>query len=319
MSGSIYGYDVLTDVPFARLQREAGTRGVISLRLADRLEPEGELVHSWAEYGDWTFELIRSERLLYGVCSITGTFAIDAAAGTIEAAPGDRGPDAFWEHRMVSVAFPLLLAERGELVAHASAVVGGGMAVLLAGPPGRGKSTLALLAPRLGYALVAEDGVVVSLDADGPIVWPGPRGVRVLPDVLAQFEGAAVEGPRKSTRLLPEGSYTVEPVPLGAFIVLDERRGRTLDVTRLDPLLAVPPVIPTLIFGGTDRLARAFAQTARLVQQVPVYRASMPDDLDAAPTALAELLTTVAPGAGDDGRVWAKSHEVGTEARAEIR
>jgi hypothetical protein len=292
VSASLYGYDVVTDVPFDRLQREPGTRGRISLHRKEGIEPAGELVHSWSAYGDWSFSLRRSNGLLYGICSITGTFRIDPQAGTIEADPGARGPDSFWEHRMVSVAFPLLLAERGELVAHASAVVAGGRAVLFAGPPGRGKSTIALTAPQLGYPLVAEDGVVVSLESAEPFVWPGPRGVRVLPDVLERLEGETATSTRKTTRFLPEGSYTREPVPLGAFVVLDERSD-TLSVTRLEPILAVPAVIPTLIFGGTDRLAQAFALSARLVELVPVFRASMPDDLGAAPAALAELLESV--------------------------
>jgi hypothetical protein len=55
----------------------------------------------------------------------------------------------------------------------------------------------------------------------------------------------------------------------------------------------LPLVLPHLVYGGSDRLAAAFAQCARLVERVPVYRCSLPDGLDLLTGALAELIDRV--------------------------
>ena len=65
--------------------------------------------------------------------------------------PTGRPPrDDLWEHRLVSVAVPLLLAERGDIALHAAAVARGDRAVAFAGASTRGKSTLAVAAAACG-------------------------------------------------------------------------------------------------------------------------------------------------------------------------
>ena len=290
-AGSLYGFDLATDVQLARLRLGAGPRGSLTLTLANVPEPtSGEVVHEW--FGpEVTFRMRRVGERLHCSCSVTGTFLIDAAAGSIEAQPL-RGTDDMWEHRMVGTAIPLLLAERGDLVVHAAAIETDTGAFLFVGPAGRGKSTLALTAPAVGLRVLAEDGVDVD-DHGG--VWPGPRGVRIRRDVV---EGLAIEtrgrpraGPgRKATYFIPDALYADEPVRIGALVLLAERSGAGLVAERLDPAAAVPALVPSLIFGGSDRLARAFGLACGLVERVPVFRAAMPDDLSAAPDALRALV-----------------------------
>jgi hypothetical protein len=303
-AGSLYGFDVATDVPLARLRPGAGTRGLLTLSLTDVEEPSGgEVVHEW--FGrDVVFRMHRVGDRLHCSCSVTGSFVVDAAAGSIRAQPrADRGTDEMWEHRMVGTAIPLLLAERGDLVVHAAAIETDAGAVIFVGPAGRGKSTLALTGPALGLRVLAEDGV----DVDGHgVVWPGPRGVRIRRDVVdaLAIETRGLPGAtprRKATYFIPDALYADKPVQIAAVVLLAERSRDRLVAEPLEPAAAVPGLVPSLIFGGSDRLAQAFGLACRLVDAVPVFRAAMPDDLAAAPDALrtlVQLATRRDPGNG---------------------
>ena len=305
-AGSLYGFDVATDVPLARLRPGAGTRGLLTVSVARVDEPSGgEIVHEWFGPGV-TFRMHRVGDRLHCSCSVTGSFVVDAAAGSIQAQPrADRGTDEMWEHRMVGTALPLLLAERGDLVVHAAAIETDAGAVLFVGPAGRGKSTLALTAPSLGLRILAEDGV--DVDADG-VVWPGPRGVRIRRDVVdaiaLETRGQPGATPRrKATYFIPDALYADLPVGLAAVVILAERSRDGFLTEPLEPAAAVPALVPSLIFGGSDRLAQAFGLACGLVELVPVFRAAMPDDLAAAPDALRALVELASGEDPGDGSV----------------
>ncbi|MDX6488155.1 MAG: hypothetical protein QOK13_770 [Gaiellaceae bacterium] len=300
----MYGFDVATDVPLARLRPTSGQRGLLTLALANLEELSGgELVHEWFGPGV-EFRMHRRGDRLHCSCSVTGSFLVDAAAGSIQAQPrADRGTDEMWEHRMVGTALPLLVAERGDLVLHAAAVETAAGAVLFAGPSGRGKSTLALSAPAIGLRLLAEDGV--DVDGDG-LVWPGPRGVRLRRDVVDALapgtpSHAAWKSGRKATHFIPGAASVDKPVRLAAVVVLGERTRNAVVAEALDPTAAVPALLPSLIYGGSDRLHEAFALACRLVERVPVFRASVPDDLAAAPNALRTLVDLASGSEPGDG------------------
>lgn len=84
----------------------------------------------------------------------------------------------------------LLLAWRGAVPLHASAVAIGGRAILLSGPSGAGKSSLA-------RALIARGGVLISDDLSllapmeaglPPMLLPGRPAIRLLPDAASAGE-----------------------------------------------------------------------------------------------------------------------------------
>jgi hypothetical protein len=281
-AGSIFGYELTSEVPLVRLAPAPGPRG--SLRVVRGRPPaaEGEVVHR-LELQDAAFTLTRVASGLHVACSLTGTYLVDAYSGLVEVAP--EGPGDVWEHRLLSTVLPLLLAERGDLVVHGSAVDAGGRAVIFLGTSGRGKSTLALAAGSRGFPVLAEDGAVV---ADG-LVWPGPLGVRVAADVRQALGGEdASDG-----RAVVPVSRAAAPVELAALVILGER-GAALTIKRLAPAAAVPALVPNLIFGGSDRLSQAFSLAVRAAARVPVYRCSLADDLGRASQQAAEVLSAVA-------------------------
>jgi HPr kinase/phosphorylase len=109
---------------------------------------------------------------------------------------------------------------------HASAVAIDGRAVLLTGPSGSGKSSLALELLALGGRLVADDAVYLALDPAGRLVARGPeatrglieaRGVGILrADAVAEAPVALVVdmGTAEAERLPPRRSVTLLGVAL---------------------------------------------------------------------------------------------------------
>jgi hypothetical protein len=294
--GSLYGYQIASDLPLRRLQDAAGTRGSIRIERTTEqlLDVHGELTawHEWPALDGEGFALARTADGVAAWCSVTGSFLIDPVVGTIRSQP--LGRDENWEHRIGTTVVPLMLAERGDLIVHASAVVTDGRAVLFCGPSERGKSTLALALGTLGYPVLSEDGGVVEAEGTGHVVWPGLRGVRVSGDA-ARAAGDVEAGPDagRGLRCLPPESQATGPAPLGAVVMLEER-GKELTIERLKPADALIALVPSLLHsGGTDAIRPAFSRAADLAAQVPIFRASIPDDLSEIGPAASELIGAV--------------------------
>ena len=286
--GSIFGYEVVSDVPLRRLSDAVGARGRVHVRRADRplLDRPGELTVWHEQPGGGGFALARSGVALLAWCDATGEYEIDASDATVRC-NSRAGGDA-WEHRIGTMAVPLLLAELGELALHAAAVDGSGRAVLFAGPSGRGKSTLALAASEGGPPVLSEDGVTIDPDDERLRVWPGLRGVRV--EVADAPNGS--RGRRRFIEL-PAEREAREPLPLGAICLLAER-GERLEISSLSPAAGVPALVPSLVHSGEAAgLARAFALLARVLVRVPAYRVSVPDDLGLVGPSVSSLLTEI--------------------------
>ena len=77
---------------------------------------------------------------------------------------------------------------------HAAAIARGGVALLLAGPPGTGKSTLAYQAHRHGLRVLSDDVVYVQLDPEFR-VWGLPGRVRLLATAVSRFPELAGRSP----------------------------------------------------------------------------------------------------------------------------
>ncbi|MEA2472375.1 MAG: hypothetical protein QOE06_290 [Thermoleophilaceae bacterium] len=280
--GSLYGYELESELPLGRLSAVAGVRGGLSVRRAagELLDRPGELT-AWRDWpgSDAHFALARSHGRILASCTATGDYEIDPGAGTIAVSARAAGED--WEHRLGTTAVPLLLAERGDLVLHASAVMIGGRAALFCGPSGRGKSTLALMASSAGIPVVGEDGAVVALEGERATVWPGARGVRTD------------AGRGRALRTTSDALAASGPAPVGAVCFLAPR-GDELELTALEPARAVSSLVPSLIHTGDDGALRAgFERLVRLLEIVPAFRVSMPDSLAAGPQATRSLVASL--------------------------
>ena len=97
------------------------------------------------------------------------------------------GSEAFDEAITTTVLF--LVAQAGRTPVHASAVIVGGRAVVLAGRSGSGKSALAMAANRAGLSVLSEDSVFVQREPSF-CVWGLGGAIHLLDkDALAGFGG----------------------------------------------------------------------------------------------------------------------------------
>jgi hypothetical protein len=294
--GSIYGYELESELPLRRLRDLRGSRGRLRLErgTGKLLDQPGELIasHDWGPDGN-RFELVRRKRTLLASWTVSGAFEIDSTAGRIRVLTPE-----FSEHRLATTVIPLLLAERGELAIHASVVAVDGRAVLFCAPSGRGKSTLALQAHRLGHGVLSDDGAVVEV-RPGAAVWPGLHGVVVEEGHGVENEAGAVDGkavpvaPRRRRLRMLATEPDDGPAPVAAICELAQR-GDELRVRKLSPAEAIPALVPSLIHAGDPGSLRpAFSLLARLVERAPAYRVAMPDAMSRAGTATASMLEEV--------------------------
>lgn len=289
--GSLYGFEIKSEVPLRRLNSAAGTRGELHLEMTEASlpEPDGEPAgaledergHRWYA----SYELEVDDVLLQ--MPPTGSFLIEPGAGRIlvESTGGDTE---LLEHRIASSAICTLLARRGDVVLHAGAIEAGGGAVLFCGPSLRGKSTLVRALGEDGYRLVGEDGIAIELAAEGPRVYPAARGVRVR----NHGDGAAARA-----ELLPDPGPG-EPDPCGVIaIVVLGKRGDGLSVERLEPAQGLLRLTPNLMHsGGRRAIADAFGGLAQALASVPVFSAALPDELAVVSDSARELLDLVESG-----------------------
>ncbi len=148
----------------------------------------------------------------------------------------------YWAHIVSAQALPLAATLRGLEVLHASGVVLDGRAVLITGPAGAGKSSLAAALVRAGGALLSDDSVALQL-SDGVLI--AHTGSVVLQlrameherlsaserDALGPTAGA-VEGKQRYVSANPP-----EAAPLGAVFLLE----RSAEQPAVERIAAVNP------------------------------------------------------------------------------
>ena len=134
---------------------------------------------------------------------------VDVDAGV---AVGFVGPDTARDAALVryayleSMALSMLPRGRGYLAIHAAGVVRAGVGLVIQGPAGAGKSTLALACARRGFGVFAEDTVFVRVTTTGIELWGMPWMQRLLPDARGLFPDLAV----LDARLQANGETKIE-------------------------------------------------------------------------------------------------------------
>ena len=198
-----------------------------------------------------------------------------------------------------------LVRVRGRLALHASCVRIGDGAVLIAGPPGSGKSTTAAALATRGVSVLSDDLTALDLDdRAAPIAWPSFDHLRLWPDGerVVLGEGGRLERvtPTWEKRRYPldGAAFAQGPLPVRAILALRPRRGGRAVVRTLGPSRAVV-TLATLTYANylldPAMRARELQQLGALVRAVPVHAVTPPighENLDALCRAVA--------GAADD-------------------
>ena len=148
------------------------------------------------------------------------------------------------------------------MLLHASSIARGAEAVLLLGPPGSGKSDLALRLIQGGWTLVADDQCVLRSEG-GTLRVEAPTALRGMLEVrgLGIFEGLPVAAPgavlRLAVRLVPPGAVPRLPSPAAWT-----RAGASLPEVALDAGPSAPAKVAMALDAATGRVrqrAGAFA------------------------------------------------------------
>jgi len=175
----------------------------------------------------------------------------------------------------------------GRLAMHASCVRIGDGAVLLAGPPGAGKSTTAAALATRGLTVVSDDLTALSLNDgdDTPCVWPAFDHLRLWPDGERVVFGDATRLQRitpswdKRRFPLEIAGFASEPMPARAVFALQPRHAGRVVVRTLAPSRALV-TLATLTYANylLDPTMRAqeLMQLGTLVRAVPVLALTPP-------------------------------------------
>lgn len=175
---------------------------------------------------------------------------------------------------------------RGELVLHASAVKVDGRALAFVGASGMGKSTLAALLCTAGAQLVSDDVLRVGLpgaDAGAPLAYPGSAEGRLREGArsLADDAGwAAVRATADGRLAVRSRTHLTRALPLAACVVpIRSRSVGQVSLRRYPAALALQALIRfPRVLGWVEPVTcgREFQALGELVEQVPVFEASIP-------------------------------------------
>jgi hypothetical protein len=193
---------------------------------------------------------------------------------------------------LLGTCFAILLQQRGNLVLHASAIAADGRAMLFCGRSGAGKSTMAAMLCRRGYALLNDD--VCNLTpaiGDTYEVRPDGRMLKLWSESLDQLEwttqpGMAVRADQEKYFFAPPVSEVL-PQPVAAIYILREtppnednsiRRLRSIEGMNELKRNAYRPALVTAM-----EMERAyFTASVALQRSAGVYLLSRPLAFDAA-------------------------------------
>lgn len=220
-----------------------------------------------------------------GLCD----FLIDRDAGRITAEPlAGLSPDTF-EHLLVDQVLPRLLAHRGELVAHASAVEIGGRTALFLGRSGWGKSTLAGLLHRAGHRLLSDDCALLGADDIGITAVATYPSLRMYGDSIGQTVGeeqatASVAGYSSKRRVpVADAAAGQAACRVHAIYLLNDPADAAAEhaVAALPPAVACMAIVEhsfRLDMGSTAHTAALLRQAAEVLRRVPAFALRYPRD-----------------------------------------
>jgi hypothetical protein len=194
------------------------------------------------------------------------------------------------------------LERSGRPALHASAVVVDGHAIGFLSNHGGGKTSLAATLVRLGYPLLSDDIVALTLSDGGTFAHPGYPQMRMWPEQARHFVGhddLELVHPGLTKRRVPVGrdglgTFDGNPRPLAALYLPQRRDGGEVEFETMPvgPALfeLVRHTFLTGIVEGAGLATSRFAALGAVVGEVPLRIVRYPNGLDLLP-AIAERIT----------------------------
>jgi len=282
----MFGFEVRCTEPL-QFARHGGGAGALQVLTAPepRQRPETEPLADWSLAGtnhEVRAALYQRDGGYEFWTTDVGCYRIDLERGSIEMPECD--DPILREQRLWSTPSVLSFMHRGDVPLHAAAVEVDGAAILLAGPPRHGKTTLALAFHANGSRVLSEDLACCRFGAE-PQLLPGPALLRLRPDV---YDGTPPAGTRlvrsRTDRLFlaleADRTGDGKPVPLRGVVFLREAEAEP----RLErvPASAALTDLWALNFRLQDSGARAdsFRRLTQMASVLPVWNLFRPMRLD---------------------------------------
>ena len=298
MTGTCFGYSVVSSLPFRYLRKGTGT----PLEVVERVEDGAGAppVMEWREHVGQPFHarLHRDGRRYLMWIHDTGWYSIDPDEGRITIPPTDK--TVLREERLWGIPTLLCVGERGDVGLHGAAVEIAGGAVVIAAPGRCGKTTLAGAFLRRGYRVLAED-IACCRPGDPPLLFPGPAMLRMRRDAYENlgFDGIPVvaDEPHRVHLAIDSNSRgSGEPLPLTDIVFLRAGTdGYQVEPVRFERAL---PDLMTLAFAmptDADR-ARSFRAVAALAATVRLWNFVRPMEYQAIDEVIDRVVAQVEAG-----------------------
>jgi hypothetical protein len=270
--------------PLPELPRATG-RPFITLSMGPRRRSDArhDWLHQWRQ--PQGSEWMRVARRPGGyVVQFPRLAEFDVTARAIVCSPRVGVPARTVRHLLLDQVLPAILASRGRVVLHASAVAVNGRAIGFIGPAGAGKSTLAAALARRGAPTLTDDALVIDVRKRQVMATPAYPGLRLWP------ESRALLGAWGTVRRARVAHYNTKERWFGARLPFDARvrpldalyvlaRGRRVGVRPLSPQQAMMALVRfSMLLDATDRAAvrRGFELASAVVERVPVLRITVP-------------------------------------------
>lgn len=247
-------------------------------------------VHRYAD--DVEVGLWRAGDLWRVATSDIGDFDLTDGGRRIVWRSDDHAGEELARFDMLGRVLPLALHREGALSLHGSAVATPAGAVLLLGPKGRGKSTLALALAQRGAPLLTDDVAVVEYRDGGCHVRPGVHAMRLWPDAAARLGTAdygtpGAVGRKLVVHTLPPELRAGSAVPLAAVYLLEpavaDGSAGPAERHRLRPVDSVRQLLGQVTAGnllGGAAAPDVLARVAELARRTPVHVLRLRHDFD---------------------------------------
>lgn len=168
------------------------------------------------------------------------------------------------------------LRQRGRYFVHAAGVVDPhGRACLLTGDSGSGKSTLAYALARVGWKVLGDDGVLISVTDAGIVAHAWHAPLEVSSSLADEFSELRAELPRARAgdprRRIPIGVPREREARVAAVLLLERASRHSLEP--VGPVVALGALVrqsPWVIVD--DECARLHLDALRAVATLPSYR-----------------------------------------------